>query len=996
MKINRKAKNTIKKLKDRLTPISIKIIRKSKIFSKSYYEKQANQSFLFFDQAVNHYCITGWKRGFNPHPIFDTNFYLNSYTDIKEANINPLIHYIQHGYKEQRDPHPYFDTKSYFHNFPYLLEKNINPITHYIEYGGVYEKYSPNAFFKNYQYLKNNKDIASSKIAPLVHYLEFGKKEGRHPNNYIKSFIEKNYNNSNYPLERGKWKQGKIIIASHEATRTGAPMIILKIAKILSEKYKYKITCLLLSGGELVKEFEKHSSRLIKLYEYPNYQQLDQAGYNQLISETIGTQKPLFSLINSAASHKLCKSLYLLKIPFFSLTHEFADPFRHEEFLNVMNAEKVIVPSKIVEKSIENKYKKKFNNILIRGQGVLHDNFGLKNKVTARRAINHELGIKDEDILILSSGYVHGRKGKDAYYHIALDYLNTYSEDSQVYFVWLGHYDPSNFNSLEYWINYDRHKLDIWDRIKFIGAKEVVEDYFLAADIFLLPSRMDPFPCVILEAMACNLPVVCFEDSIGSSEIISHYEESVASYMNIREISNKLHKLVHNTDLRIEIGACNKEIVDKNFDFDNYVEDLLNIISKNNNENIRNLKTENDPIKIIALCSDWGLSGVNAALEALGKELISRGHDFRILFTQHQDVVKNSTKSDKDSDINMTELPYAFLPEKIFGVKHWWSEIIGHYESNSPSIMITTYDFSAGCVVPALSNNVGVITWVQSDDPDYYEQTNRIGRYTNKIAVVSDFLSESIEELNASFKEKIITVYNSTVKHKEISAERTDFLNNGPIKLIYTGRLVQYQKRILDFIDLVAAMDEINLDFSLTLAGQDTTGGKIETKLKTAFKDHIDSNRVRLTGRLTRTELFQELQNQHLFMLLSDFEGLPLSLGEGMSQGCVPVVSDIQSGIKELVVDNVTGKIIKTRDYNEWAKEIEVLSNNRRDLLTLSNNSREHIRKNYTAEHSADKFEDMIKEIDHKIRTKTYHRPPVIKSFNKTGDVLLNQYMQNI
>ena len=53
---------------------------------------------------ITHYLTEGVKKGFNPNPFFDTKWYLNENSDVKNANINPFIHYIEYGIYEGRLP----------------------------------------------------------------------------------------------------------------------------------------------------------------------------------------------------------------------------------------------------------------------------------------------------------------------------------------------------------------------------------------------------------------------------------------------------------------------------------------------------------------------------------------------------------------------------------------------------------------------------------------------------------------------------------------------------------------------------------------------------------------------------------------------------------------------------------------------------------------------------------------------------------------------------
>src|SRR5680860_1601438 len=56
-----------------------------------------------------------------------------------------------------------------------------------------------------------------------------------------------------------------------------------------------------------------------------------------------------------------------------------------------------------------------------------------------------------------------------------------------------------------------------------------------------------------------------------------------------------------------------------------------------------------------------------------------------------------------------------------------------------------------------------------------------------------------------------------------------------------------------------------------------------------------------------------------IFMMSSSFEGLPIALLEAMSMECA-IVSTDAGGIKEVIRDNVDGKICKVDDWKNLAK----------------------------------------------------------------------------
>lgn len=64
-------------------------------------------------------------------------------------------------------------------------------------------------------------------------------------------------------------------------------------------------------------------------------------------------------------------------------------------------------------------------------------------------------------------------------------------------------------------------RLGIQDRVRFTGGQADTKPFYGSADIFVLPTRYDPFPNAALEAFACGLPVITSTKS-GAAELIEN------------------------------------------------------------------------------------------------------------------------------------------------------------------------------------------------------------------------------------------------------------------------------------------------------------------------------------------------------------------------------------------------------------------------------------------------------------------------------------------
>jgi len=108
-------------------------------------------------------------------------------------------------------------------------------------------------------------------------------------------------------------------------------------------------------------------------------------------------------------------------------------------------------------------------------------------------------------------------------------------------------------------------RLSLSDIVTFVGRipNERVPDYLTAAHVFVLPSLSEGFPGVILEAMACGLPIVSTRVG-GLPEIVEDGKNGfLVESRSPDEIAEKVILLLEDDSLRTEIADANRKKVER-------------------------------------------------------------------------------------------------------------------------------------------------------------------------------------------------------------------------------------------------------------------------------------------------------------------------------------------------------------------------------------------------------------------------------------------------
>jgi len=152
---------------------------------------------------------------------------------------------------------------------------------------------------------------------------------------------------------------------------------------------------------------------------------------------------------------------------------------------------------------------------------------------------------------------------------------------------------------------------------------------------------------------------------------------------------------------------------------------------------------------------------------------------------------------------------------------------------------------------------------------------------------------------------------------------------DGALRAIYAGRLEQEQKGVFDLPEIDRALQGMGVNVAWTIAG--TGPDEAELKRRWAF-----NSAVCWTGALTNAALIDLYTRQDAFVLPTRFEGFPVALVEAMSAGLVPIVSDIPSGVPEIVDPGINGERPPIADVRAFADAIARLDRDRPRLETMS------------------------------------------------------------
>ncbi len=184
-------------------------------------------------------------------------------------------------------------------------------------------------------------------------------------------------------------------------------------------------------------------------------------------------------------------------------------------------AENFIVNSQLVKKQVMRDYGVPAERISLVYPGVDLARFHPGVRGQWRKSVREKLGVREDETLFLFVANNFKRKGLDLILHALAEI-----EPARAHLIVVGSGRRWLFARLA-------SGLGVRAQVTFVGRAGHVEQFYGAADAFILPTRYDPFATVCLEALACGLPVIT-SNMNGAAELIRAEENGLVVNLSTR------------------------------------------------------------------------------------------------------------------------------------------------------------------------------------------------------------------------------------------------------------------------------------------------------------------------------------------------------------------------------------------------------------------------------------------------------------------------------
>lgn len=247
----------------------------------------------------------------------------------------------------------------------------------------------------------------------------------------------------------------------------------------------------------------------------------------------------------------------------------------------------------------------------------------------------------------------------------------------------------------------------------------------------------------------------------------------------------------------------------------------------------------------------------------------------------------------------------------------------------------------------------------------YHKLTFAMNKYTfpwqKTVIAVSDDVEQSIHKFYTSPQPRVKVVLNGVNTEKFAPGGnygddiRASLGIPGNAKVIGVISVFRNQKRLPVWLEIAKQIHDKDSNTHFIIVGD----GPLKEEIHSKAAELQLGSFVHFTG--LQTEVRPYLKAMNIFMMSSEFEGLPIALLEAMSMGCVPVCTKA-GGIPELVQHQVNGLLVDVSEPRKLAGEVLSLLPDEARMQQLSAAARQTVIDRFGMKQMVRSLETIYKE----------------------------------
>lgn len=174
---------------------------------------------------------------------------------------------------------------------------------------------------------------------------------------------------------------------------------------------------------------------------------------------------------------------------------------------------------------------------------------------------------------LITVGRFHPQKGYDYLSKVAIQVLSTYSD-------WEWDIYGDGDEKIKQELKVALKEAGVLSQVHFKGNVKGTENIYPGHGIYVMTSRFEGLPLVLLEAKQYGLPIVSFNCPTGPSEIVLDGENGylVENY-NVEQMSQLINQLIENDEIRVKFSQNSMLDTDK-FSKEKIIQQWIDLIEK--------------------------------------------------------------------------------------------------------------------------------------------------------------------------------------------------------------------------------------------------------------------------------------------------------------------------------------------------------------------------------------------------------------------------------